>query len=134
MTRSTSFVLAIAVLIGCRASKRDFVDGIEPKVVALLCDHDRPANQLPSYYRKCFDIDETQCTAIMRREVHACADKLVRGTVDESNAGALGEQIGACAGTNYELELDRQGKTIRSDACDVARAAYAKARASVGPP
>ena len=134
MARSTSFVLALGVLVACRASKRDFRDSLEPKVVALLCDHDRPGDQLPIYYRKCFDVDEAQCIAVMRRDVHDCADQLVRGTVDESNAGKLAERIGACAGTDYELALERQGKRIRSDACDMARDAYANARRSAGQP
>ena len=132
VARSTSFVVALGALVACGASKRDFLDALEPKVVALLCDYDRPANELPTYYRTCFDVDEAQCLAVMRREVHTCADKLVRGTVDESNAGTLAERIGNCAGASYELELE--AKRIRSAACDTARDAYAKARASAAQP
>jgi len=136
LARSTWFVvvLALGVLVACRASRRDFLDRIEPKVVALLCDRDRPANQLPVYYRTCFDVDEAQCMAVMRRDVQVCADRLVLGTVDESDAGKLAERVGACAGTDYELEFERQGKRIRSEACDIAHDAYANARTSAGQP
>ena len=136
MARSTWLVIAIGMLVGCQASKRDFLDHLEPKVVALLCDQDRPADRLPSYYRTCFRVDESQCLAVMGRNVHVCADQFARDgvVVDESNAGTIAERLGACAGTSYELELDRQGKQIRSDACDLSRDVYAKDRASKGKP
>lgn len=131
MTRSISLVL-VFVLAAC-TSTEDFVNRVEPKVVALLCDQQRPEGQLPIYYRKCFDVDEAQCVAVMTRHVHTCAGKIVRGNVDETNAGALSERVGACAGTEYELELERQGKRLQSEACDIARDAYASARAAAKP-
>ncbi len=131
VTRSISLALVLG-LAAC-TSKDDFVERVEPKVVALLCDQQRPAEQLPIYYRKCFDVDEARCVAVMTRHVHTCAGKIVRDKVDERNAGALTERIGACAGTDYELELERQGKRIQSEACDIARDAYASARAAVKP-
>ena len=134
MTRQAPLLLL--VLVACRDSMnaRDFKKALEPKVVTFLCDHDRPAHELPSYYRNCFDVDEAQCTAVMQRKVHACAERLVHGTVDESNAGKLAVRIGACAGSDYERELEGQGKLTRSHACDVARDAYAKDRAANGEP
>jgi hypothetical protein len=134
MARSIALGLALGGLVACRPSTRDFLETIKPQVVALLCDRDRPPDQLPIYYRKCFEVDEVQCIAAMQREVDACVARLVQGSLDESNAGNLAERVGACAGTEYEIELERQGKRIRSDACDTARDTYAKARASVGQP
>ena len=129
------FLFACGVLFACRASKHDFIDHVEPGIVALLCDHDRAPGDLPIYYRGCFEVDEPGCMAVMRRKVRACAEQLVRGVVDdERTAGKLGERIGACAATDYEAELEREGKSIRSHACAVAHDAYAKARASVAGP
>ena len=123
---SWKLALALGALAACRNSTREFRARLEPPVVAFLCDHDRPADQLPSLYRKCFAVDEAQCRAVMQRKVHACAARIIRAPVDENNAGNLAVRVGECAGADYETELE--GKRIHSHACDIARDAYAKAR------
>jgi hypothetical protein len=127
-------VFAFGIASGCRPSKAEFLARVEPKIVALLCDRDRPASELPIYYRNCFDVDEAGCTAVMRRTVHACALQIDVGDLDESAAVKFGERVGACAATEYERELDREGKSIRSRPCEMARDAYAKVRAEVEQP
>src|SRR5580698_6781525 len=68
MARSIALGLALGGLVACRPSTRDFLETIKPQVVALLCDRDRPPDQLPIYYRKCFEVDEVQCIAAMQRD------------------------------------------------------------------
>lgn len=119
-------VLAVA-LVACRRNvANDFKAKLEPSVAAFLCDHDRAPDQLPIYYRQCFTVDEQQCTEVMRRKVHECAEQIVPDTVDKHNAGTVAERVGACAGMAYDLELTGKGKHIDSKECEIARAAYIK--------
>ncbi|MFT3696652.1 MAG: hypothetical protein QM831_26160 [Kofleriaceae bacterium] len=120
-------VLALVLLLGCHTTDRKkFADSIEPAVTDLMCDVGKKADDLPIYYRMCFDVDEPTCIATMRPLIHTCTLQLLPQKLDEKNAADATEQIGACAGEKYEAQL--AAKWRDTDTCQTARASYAKAR------
>jgi len=94
-------------------SKDDWINGMSTALPAYFCKADQ-------YFRQCFTVTQIECEETAFSATRICLDQnkdKIPGRLRQPADGATwGTQIGSCAGTAYEISL--QKRRISNSKCN----------------